>query len=124
MTHEDGYTLYWPTGPEPAAFNSNNPAYREQMKRISDHMIRMAGQDIPVSYGIAGRKTIYFLCLRDMFSLTNLSQFFLLYSTLFHNDPAAHRDHCGSLVPLHLQRCTNCHRSTTLFAADYEINSY
>jgi hypothetical protein len=28
VTHEDGYTMYWPSGPEPASFNYNNPAFR------------------------------------------------------------------------------------------------
>jgi hypothetical protein len=61
VTHEDGYTMYWPTGPEPASFNYNNPAFREQMRRISDHMFRMAGQDIPSSYGIAGKLDVQYI---------------------------------------------------------------
>jgi hypothetical protein len=36
------------------ARHENGLPCREQMKRISDHMYRMAGQEIPSSYGIAG----------------------------------------------------------------------
>ena len=28
VTHNDGYSIYWPTGPEPDSFHHNNPAYR------------------------------------------------------------------------------------------------
>ena len=28
VTHEDGLTMYWPTGPEPDAFQHNNPKFR------------------------------------------------------------------------------------------------
>ena len=28
VTHDDGSSMYWPTGPEPQVFHFNNPAFR------------------------------------------------------------------------------------------------
>ena len=50
VTHSDGFSIYWPTGPEPDSFHHNNPAYRALMKNFSDHMFSMARLEIPSSY--------------------------------------------------------------------------
>ena len=50
MTHDDGYSLYWPNGPEPSSFHHNNPAFKALMQTFSDHMFRMADTDIPEAY--------------------------------------------------------------------------
>ena len=50
MTHDDGYSLYWPNGPEPDSFHHNNPLFKGLMQSISDHMFRMADTDIPEAY--------------------------------------------------------------------------
>jgi len=54
VIHDDGYTIYWPTGPEPKSFHHNNVAYRKMVKRLSDHMFAMSRRDIPLSYEISG----------------------------------------------------------------------
>ena len=53
VTHEDGYSLYWPNGPEPTSFHHNNPAFKSLMQTMSDHMFRMAETDIPEAYLMA-----------------------------------------------------------------------
>ena len=53
VTHEDGYSLYWPNGPEPSSFHHNNPAFKSLMQTMSDHMFRMAETDIPEAYLMA-----------------------------------------------------------------------
>ena len=50
VTHGDGSSLYWPTGPEPPSFHHNNPAYRALMQNFSDHMFLMSGREVPTSY--------------------------------------------------------------------------
>ena len=50
VTHDDGYSLYWPNGPEPDSFHHNNPAYKTLVKNISDHMFRVSGRDVPETY--------------------------------------------------------------------------
>lgn len=50
VTHNDGYSMYWPNGPEPESFHHNNPLFKMLMKNISDHMFRMSGEEIPESY--------------------------------------------------------------------------
>ena len=50
VTHGDGYSLYWPNGPEPNSFHHNNPAFKSLMQTLSDHMFRMADSDIPETY--------------------------------------------------------------------------
>ena len=50
VTHNDGYSIYWPTGPEPDTFHHNNLAYRNMLKNMSDHMFLMSGTEVPESY--------------------------------------------------------------------------
>jgi len=52
VVHDDGFSIYWPTGPEPASFNYDNTAYRLTVRNISDHMYRMEGRPIPSIYGM------------------------------------------------------------------------
>merc|ERR1711892_1504940 len=50
VTHDDGYSMYWPTGPEPDSFHHNNMAYRTLMRNMSDHMFLMSNRDVPDTY--------------------------------------------------------------------------
>ena len=50
VTHDDGFSMYWPNGPEPASFHHNNPAFRTLMKNISDHMFLMSSRPVPETY--------------------------------------------------------------------------
>merc|ERR1711892_144298 len=53
VTPNDGYSIYWPTGPEPEAFHYNNVAYRNMMKNFSDHMFLMSNKEVPITYMIS-----------------------------------------------------------------------
>lgn len=50
VTHDDGYSIYWPSGPEPDAFQHNSVAYRAAMKNLSDHMFLMSNREVPETY--------------------------------------------------------------------------
>ena len=53
VTHTDGFTLYWPTGPAPEVFHYNQPAFRALMLNFSDHMHAMSDTPIPASYPLS-----------------------------------------------------------------------
>lgn len=53
VTHDDGYTIYWPSGPEPSSFHHNNVAFRNLMRNFSDHMFVMSEREIPESYELS-----------------------------------------------------------------------
>ena len=53
MTHTDGFTLYWPTGPAPEVFHFNQPAFKAMMLNFSDHMHAMSNTLVPASYPLS-----------------------------------------------------------------------
>ena len=53
MTHTDGFTLYWPTGPAPEVFHYNQPAFKAMMLNFSAHMHAMSNTLVPVSYPLS-----------------------------------------------------------------------
>ena len=53
MTHTDGFTLYWPTGPAPEVFHYNQPAFKAMMLNFSDHMHAMSNTLVPASYPLS-----------------------------------------------------------------------
>ena len=53
MTHTDGFTLYWPTGPAPEVFHYNQPAFKAMMLNFSEHMHAMSNTLVPASYPLS-----------------------------------------------------------------------
>merc|ERR1719397_1440607 len=53
VTHTDGFTLYWPTGPAPEVFHYNQPAFKALMLNFSDHMFLMSNTLVPTSYPLS-----------------------------------------------------------------------
>ena len=53
VTHTDGFTLYWPTGPAPEVFHFNQPAFRALMLNFSDHMHAMSDTLVPASFPLS-----------------------------------------------------------------------
>ena len=53
MTHTDGFSLYWPTGPAPEVFHYNQPAFKAMMLNFSDHMHAMSNSLVPASYPLS-----------------------------------------------------------------------
>ena len=58
MTHTDGFTLYWPTGPAPEVFHYNQPAFKAMMLNFSDHMHAMSNTLVPASYPLSAEPPI------------------------------------------------------------------
>ena len=53
VTHTDGFTLYWPTGPAPEVFHYNQPAFKALMLNFSEHMHAMSDTLVPTSYPLS-----------------------------------------------------------------------
>merc|ERR1719352_733396 len=53
VTHKDGFTFYWPTGPAPEVFHYNQPAFKALMLNFSEHMHVMSDTLVPASYPLS-----------------------------------------------------------------------
>jgi hypothetical protein len=53
VSHDDAYSVYFPSGPPVTAFHDNTTEYRLTIKSISDHMYRMKNSSIPYQYQMA-----------------------------------------------------------------------